>query len=234
MPTAEEVNALCKAYRAPADLRRALLATARDLQAGITATRIVLQRPREMQERIGRIEQSAALLRSCQPAMVIGLVQTADYAAAVMSGGNLTSDQVERTIQARSHRQAILDTDRRFTLLHAEGALRWHVGSPVTMAAQLDHLAALTERPNLRLGVIPWDRPLTMHARHAFHLYDTRTVIVGTESGTAFITDPIETAAYDRRFTELQQAAVFGEVAREVFVRVAEEYQGLQRAAEPR
>ena len=80
-------------------------------------------------------------------------------------------------------RQAILDTDRRFILLHTEGALRWHVGSPAIMGAQLDHLAELTGRPHVELGIIPWDRPLTMHARYAFHLYDTRTVIVGTESG---------------------------------------------------
>jgi hypothetical protein len=39
-------------------------------------------RPREMQERIGRIEQVSALIRGFQPAMVIGLVQTLDYARA--------------------------------------------------------------------------------------------------------------------------------------------------------
>ncbi|MGH3942092.1 MAG: Scr1 family TA system antitoxin-like transcriptional regulator, partial [Pseudonocardiaceae bacterium] len=75
-------------------------------------------------------------------------------------------------LQSRRDRQAILDTDRRVTLLHAEGALRWHIGGPTIMAAQLEHLAELTHHPTLRLGVIPWDRPLTMHARHAFHLYD--------------------------------------------------------------
>lgn len=67
------------------------------------------------------------------------------------------------------------------------------------MAARLDHLAELTRRHDLRLGVIPLDRPLTMHTRHVFHLYDTHTVIVGTESGTAFITDPVEVNAYDCR-----------------------------------
>ncbi|MGH3755522.1 MAG: helix-turn-helix domain-containing protein [Pseudonocardiaceae bacterium] len=60
-PTVKEVTALCKAYRAPAEVRAALQATARDLQEGITSARIVLQRPCEMQERIGRIEQSSAL-----------------------------------------------------------------------------------------------------------------------------------------------------------------------------
>jgi hypothetical protein len=66
-----------------------------------------------------------------------------------------------------------------------------------------------------------------MHARHAFHLYDTHTVIVGTESGTAFITDPVEVGAYDRRFTGLEGVAVFGDDAGEVFARVAGEYRDL-------
>jgi transcriptional regulator with XRE-family HTH domain len=225
-PTVKEVTVLCKAYRAPTELRAALQATARDLQEGTTSARIVLQRPREMQERIGRIEQSSALIRSFQPAMVIGLVQTLDYARAMMSG-RVQGQMLEQLIESRQQRQAILGTDRHLTLLHAEGALRWHIGSPTIMAAQLDHLAELTRHPNLRLGVIPWDRPLTMHARHAFHLYDTHTAIVGTESGTAFITDPVEVAAYDRRFAELEAVAVFDDHAARVFERVAGDYRTL-------
>jgi hypothetical protein len=215
-----------KAYRAPAEVRDALQAIARDLQEGTTSARIVLQRPREMQERIGRIEQSSALIRGFQPAMVIGLVQTLDYAQAMMSG-KVSGQTLQQLTQSRQQRQAVLGTDRHLTLLHAEGALRWHIGSPIIMAAQLDHLADLTRRPNLRLGVIPWDRPLTMHARHAFHLYDTHTVIVGTESGTAFITDPVEVTAYDRRFAELEHVAVYGDEAAQVFERVADNYRNL-------
>lgn len=226
-PTVKEITVLCKAYRATAQLRAELQATARDLQEGITSARIVLQRPREMQERIGRIEQSAALIRSFQPAMVIGLVQTLDYARAMMSG-RVRGQTLDQLTESRRRRQAILTTDRRLTLLHAEGALRWHIGSPTIMAAQLDHLAELARCPNLRLGVIPWDRSLTMHARHAFHLYDTHTVIVGTESGTAFITDPVEVAAYDRRFAELEAVAVFDDRAVRVFERVADDYRTLE------
>ena len=70
---------------------------------------------------------------------------------------------------------------------------------------------------------------LTMHARHAFHVYDTHTVIVGTESGTAFITDPVEVGAHDRRSAELEDVAVFGDQAVDVFERVAEDYRALYR-----
>ena len=48
-----------------------------------------------------------------------------------------------------------------------------------------------------------------------------------TESGTAFITDPIEVGAYDHRFAKLERVAVFGDEARTVFARVADEYRAL-------
>jgi hypothetical protein len=71
-----------------------------------------------------------------------------------------------------------------------------------------------------------------MHARHAFHLYDAHTVIVGTESGTAFITYPVEVSAYDRRFAELEAVAVFDDQAVCVFERVADDYRTLGKGLE--
>ena len=39
--------------------------------------------------------------------------------------------------------------------------------------------------------------------------------------------DPIEVGAYDRRFAKLEHAVVFGDEARTVFARVADEYRAL-------
>ena len=52
-------------------------------------------------------------------------------------------------------------------------------------------------------------------------------MIVGTESGTAFISDPVEVAAYNCRFAELEGVAVFDERAVRVFERVADDYRFL-------
>lgn len=226
VPSVDEMGALCKAYRAPADVRRTLQATVRDLEATNTSARLVLQRPRRMQEKIGRVEQSADLIRSFQSGMVIGLLQTTDYVRS-FSAQTHSGPELDVIVQARIQRQRVISTSKRFTLVHAEGALRWHVGSPTIMANQLDHLAAMTEVENVRLGVIPWDRPVAQPIRHAFHIYDHRTVIVGTESGTAFINDRIEVRAYDRRFNELDDVAVYGAAARQIFLRIAAEYRAL-------
>lgn len=225
VPTADEINALCRTYKAPAAERRALIALVKDLKAETTSSRIVLHNPPKMQERIRRIEVSSHLLRGFQPSMVIGLVQTPGYIAAAL--GEVAAEHLDAIIRNRMERQELLDSDREFALIHTEGALYWHVGGPDVMAEQAEHLASLTDRPNLRIGVIPWDRPLSMPARHAFHVYDNRTVIVGTESGTAFITDPLLVKTYDRRFAELAAVAAFGDEARAVFERVAREYRSL-------
>jgi hypothetical protein len=58
-------------------------------------------------------------------------------------------------------RQQLLDTDRTFELLMTEGALRWHVGGPLIMAEQIEHLAPADEKPNVRVEIIPWTRPVT-------------------------------------------------------------------------
>jgi hypothetical protein len=94
------------------------------------------------------------------------------------------SNLVDPVMMADSHHR--IENHRvdrsRFWVAHQCGS--GLVDSPTVMVARLDHLTELTRRHDLRLGVIPLDRPLTMHARHVFHLYETHTVIVGTESGT--------------------------------------------------
>jgi hypothetical protein len=160
--------------------------------------------------------------------MIIGLVQTREYARAMMSA-RLSGQTLDDLVASRMERQALLATDRRFIFLHTEGALLWHVGSPAIMVSQLAHLITLSGQPNIRLGVISHDHPVMMPARHPFHLCDNRTVIVGTESGTAFITDPVEVATYDHRFAELETVAVFDDAACAVFQRTADTYRKLLR-----
>jgi transcriptional regulator with XRE-family HTH domain len=229
VPTVKEVTALCKAYRVDAGTRAELVSLAREMEEGTTSSRIVLQNPARLQERIGRIEGSSALLRSFQPTMVIGLTQTPEYAVAITEP-DLRGEKRDEAVRARLVRQSILDTDRLFTLVHTEGALRWHLHSPALMADQMDHLAEVANRPNVRAGVIPWDRPTNTYTRHGFHLYDSKAVIATTELGMAFITDPVQVGHYERRFAELEAAAVFGDAAREVFTRLADEYRRLAAA----
>src|ERR1043165_9785801 len=90
---------------------------------------------------------------------VPGLLQTPEYAAALIGRGPQRKDefQVRRLIEARLLRREQLSKEHppqvRF-LIH-EGALRQEVGSPALMAEQLDYLLTAAARPNLELRVIP-------------------------------------------------------------------------------
>ncbi|MFY1702092.1 MULTISPECIES: helix-turn-helix domain-containing protein [Micromonospora] len=98
-------------------------------------------------------EAGAEHIRSYHSELVDGLLQTEEYARAIIRGGNtyVRLTEMERRISARMARQQRLNGDHplRVTAVIGEGALRQQVGGPTVMRAQLDHLAALMiERPD--------------------------------------------------------------------------------------
>jgi hypothetical protein len=147
VPTTEEVRTLCQVCGARPEVRDRLLELATDLTAATVGSRAVLSHgARYMQQRVGRIEQASELVRSFTPTLVDGLLQTPDYVRA-MGSHRLTGEELESFVASRAERQQILDTDRQFQKIITEGALRWHVGSPQIMAAQLEHLVKASHRP---------------------------------------------------------------------------------------
>ena len=103
-------------------------------------------------------EREALLLRWFQPLLVPGLLQTEEYARAVLEwGGLLDPGEVERSVASRMERQEILDRPKppHFIAIIDESVLRRFVGSTEIMAAQCDHLTASAERNNVYLHVLP-------------------------------------------------------------------------------
>lgn len=228
VPTEAEIRDLCRLYQAPAAVRQELQRAAADVRAEVKPTRLVIRRgeAHKLQQRFARIEDDSEEIGVFQPALVPGLLQTPDYVRAVFSAsGRITGEDLERSVAARIARSSILHSDRRFTFVMAEGALRWQAKSPEVMAAQLEHLAVLASRH--RVGVIPWTRAATVFTTTGFSLYDRRTVILGTRSGTSFITDPRDVAEYVRLFDALTELAVFGEDARSIMSDLACRYREL-------
>jgi hypothetical protein len=103
-------------------------------------------------------EQHAATLRIWQLGVLSGLLQTEDYARAILAmNPGVTDDQVASRLAARMERQALLTRDEPPTVwfLVDEAALRRRVGSPEVMAAQLAHLAGVARLPNVTVQLVP-------------------------------------------------------------------------------
>jgi transcriptional regulator with XRE-family HTH domain len=103
-------------------------------------------------------EQHAATLRIWQLGVLSGLLQTEEYAHAILAvNPGVTDDQVTERLAARLARQAILTQDDppAVWFLVDEAALRRCVGSPGVMAAQLAHLAGVARLPNVTIQVVP-------------------------------------------------------------------------------
>lgn len=227
VPTTEEIETLCRVYGAAPEVQERLLEFAADLTGGTIRARAVLSHgARYMQHRVAKIEQASELMRSFTPTLVDGLLQVPGYVRA-MGSHRLAGADLDVFVTSRADRQQILDTDRRFESIITEGALRWQMGSPQIMIAQLEHLIKATYRPNLRLGIIPWTTPVHSPALHCFTIFDDRAVIVGTETATAIITDPGDIADYDQRHTFYTQYTVVGDPARALLTKLADEYRSL-------
>lgn len=231
LPTVEDVEVLCRVYNVDAQRQEELVALVTKLRGAQSARVILTRGPAEMQKRIRQLEESATLLRSFQPTMVIGLLQTSAYAEVVFGTPDsfeLPVVEVVENIEIREGRQeALLDDSKDFVLILTEGALRWQAGSAAVMADQLDALAEATTYPNVRLGIIPWSTSVRFFPRHGFHLYDEDAVIVATETATATMTGEADVSQYVELFGALEDLAVFGDEARAHFVRIGDEYRAL-------
>jgi transcriptional regulator with XRE-family HTH domain len=144
-----------------ADERTALLTLARQANTPGWWQRYSDILPGWFQSYLG-LEASAALIRTYEVQFVPGLLQTGDYARAVvlLGHGDAPDDEVERRVKLRMARQELLArSDPPPPQLWAvvdEAALRRPIGGRKVMEAQLEALIEITQLSNVRLQVIPF------------------------------------------------------------------------------
>ncbi len=141
------------------DERAALLALARQANTPGWWQRYGDILPSWFQTYLG-LEEAATLIRTYEVQFVPGLLQTEDYARAVISYGNpgAPAGEIERRVSLRMQRQQLLtrsDAPQLWAVVD-EAALRRTLGSPAVMAAQLERLIKASELPNVTLQVLPF------------------------------------------------------------------------------
>ncbi|MER5627162.1 helix-turn-helix transcriptional regulator [Streptosporangium sp. NPDC002544] len=106
------------------------------------------------------LETRAEGIRSYEVMVVPGLLQTRDYALAVIAAGDadLPGEQIERWVEFRMDRQRVLDAESApsIEIVLDEAVLYRMIGGPKVMRAQLEHLAKSMSRPNVTVRVLPF------------------------------------------------------------------------------
>ncbi|WP_329309655.1 helix-turn-helix domain-containing protein [Streptomyces sp. NBC_01262] len=107
------------------------------------------------------LESSAITLRSYEPLLMPGLLQTADYARQVITAMRVDLDakQISALVDVRMQRQSLLegeDAPKLWAVID-EAAIRRMSGSPAALKGQLEHLLAVEPRTNITLQLLPFE-----------------------------------------------------------------------------
>lgn len=180
----------------------------------------LMRRGAEIQRRIHTLESQSELVRSWQPTIIPGSLQTWEYTVALIE-----FEPGDEWTLSRTRRVALIDDpDREFRFVISEAALRWVVGSTEVMRAQLAHLIELLERPNLSIAVLPFGQTAVPPPESSFHLYGTRAAIVSTDVGTTFLDDRKDIDTFTAVFDRLDAAALHGDDARALIRDIETQY----------
>jgi transcriptional regulator with XRE-family HTH domain len=105
------------------------------------------------------LEQAATLIRSYDPQLVPGLLQTPEYARTVFSlPGRSPGQRAERQLAVRMRRQEILhraDPPHLWAVID-EAVLRRSVGSAAVMRGQIEHLLEISQLRHVNIQVLPF------------------------------------------------------------------------------
>jgi transcriptional regulator with XRE-family HTH domain len=105
------------------------------------------------------LESAASEIRIYEVNMIPGLLQTEDYARAVITAGMVNSPraEIERRVALQMERQRLArNNPPKVWAVLDEAALRRQVGGPEVMRVQLEYLRELGNMPNVSLQVIPF------------------------------------------------------------------------------
>lgn len=161
-------------------------------------------------------EATASIIRQVELTVLPGLLQTEEYARAVLVAQGVEGGRADKLVESRRERQELFERPNPpeiFVVLD-EGVLQRAIGGPTVMRRQLDRLAEAAARPGLTIQVLPF--ALGAHAALAgsftyleFPTEDDPDVLyLENPLGDALFHDePQITSRYRERFWTLEDQA---------------------------
>lgn len=125
------------------------------------------------------LEQAAVQIRAYGNQFVHGLLQTEEYARALLDTDSprASAEATERRVALRMRRQELLarPAPPRLWVVMDETVLRWPVGGPEVMRAQIDRLIEVNRLPHVTVQLMPFaNGPHPALRAGTFHLFRFR------------------------------------------------------------
>jgi transcriptional regulator with XRE-family HTH domain len=179
------------------------------------------------------LEAETAAIRSYQISVVHGLLQTADYARAVLreTFPRHTAQQIDRLVDLRIERQQRFDDEPPLELwaILDEAVIRRVVGGPAVMRRQLHHLVAEADRQGMTMQVLPF--ACGAHAAHQgpFSILafpdrsDSEVAYVESVAGYIYLEKDRDVRARAEAFDRLRAAALSPAASADLMAQAARE-----------
>ncbi|KWW99001.1 putative DNA-binding protein [Carbonactinospora thermoautotrophica] len=179
------------------------------------------------------LEEDASAVRSFQMGVIPGLLQTEDYARAVIEATQLpyAPDKIDALVEVRMARQRILTRDNplEFWAILTEGVIRQRVGGPKVMHAQLRHLEEVSRWPNVTLQVLPYDAGGHPGLMGSFVVLtfpepaSMEVVLAESLTNTLYVEEEAEVRQYTKGFDLLRALALSPAESRALIQQVAKD-----------
>jgi transcriptional regulator with XRE-family HTH domain len=212
-----DVRDMLELYGVPGAQRESLVQLARDSrQKGWWHAYSDTMQP-QMATYIG-LESAASEIRIYEVSLIPGLLQTEDYARAVIRAGmvNSPAEDIERRVSLLMARQPAVvreDPPKVWAVLD-EAALRRRVGGAGLMRLQLEHLLAQAALPNVAVQVIPFGGGAHPAMGRPFIILvfpervDTDVVYLEDLTSALYLEDVAEVDRYNVFFNHLRATAL--------------------------
>lgn len=166
------------------------------------------------------LEQRAGMLRVYEAQVIAGLLQTEDYARALIDSG--LAAQPEKVLQDRMTRQVILTREPGpyLSVILSQNALEWPVGSPAIMRAQLEALLDASKSHSVRVVPRQWSTAAHPGLDGSFSLISGESFgeVAYTESpgGWRLVSSPSDVMSYLIRYDRISVKALPEEPSRDL------------------
>jgi transcriptional regulator with XRE-family HTH domain len=225
-PGERDVVAIAAICRVMGDDRAHLLKLAKQISEPTWLQEYGTRLPARLRTLVG-YEEVAAEITDFETSVVPGLLQTPDYARAVLSAqATIPRDEVDDRVAARIARQNIYSQEHRpvcYFFMEEFALLRTGPGRQV-MSDQLYHLIQMSVRPYINLRIIP-DAVGFHSGRKSFRLMEFHSlnpvVFLEAETGVQFLQQKDTVAAYRQIIDQLGAIALSEGQSREWLVRLA-------------